>query len=355
MRPWDISITHRCVPWGEGWEADVRQAFAAVGWTVTSIGPTGSSTHVEEDYLALTSSSKEFDPAVLMDVLSQLGVHRVDFIEQDGDRFTTRSWTAVIDERWWNRCTDPRALLREAVPRSAPDGSHTFKNYENWNRKFWLCACAAGRFCTRRFKGRVSPVFDALERFADGTASETELCAARDTHLANDPQDPWPFASPVSPYPYPFEDKDISGSPSFVFCKHADSFACAIVCQAFDELRQIPVNTSPEGGRFTPQDPAEFERLTTAAKAALVPLVRDILGNPFRPVSLDPTWLTWRGGLVVSMTQRMYNSRDFTDMPILADPLEEAGCQDQDILAHCRSGGEHVKGCWVVDLLLGKT
>jgi hypothetical protein len=87
----------------------------------------------------------------------------------------------------------------------------------------------------------------------------------------------------------------------------------------------------------------------------LVGLVRDIFGPlPFRPITINPAWLTWHGGLLVSMAQRMYDSRDFSDMPVLADAVEEAACQDQDILGHCRSGGEHVRGCWVVDLLLGK-
>jgi hypothetical protein len=84
--------------------------------------------------------------------------------------------------------------------------------------------------------------------------------------------------------------------------------------------------------------------------------LRDLFGPlPFRPVILDPSWLIWHGGLVVSMARRMYDRRDFSDMSVLADALEEAGCQDQDILGHCRSGGEHVRGCWVVDLTLGKT
>jgi len=65
--------------------------------------------------------------------------------------------------------------------------------------------------------------------------------------------------------------------------------------------------------------------------------------------------LEWHGGLLASMARRMYDSRDFSDLPVLADALEEAGCQDQDILGHCRSGGEHVRGCWVIDLLLGKS
>jgi hypothetical protein len=83
-------------------------------------------------------------------------------------------------------------------------------------------------------------------------------------------------------------------------------------------------------------------------------LLHDIFGNPFRPASLDPTWLAWHDGLLVSMARQMYESRDFTDMPVLADALEDAGCTDQDILGHLRGAGPHVRGCWVVDLCLGK-
>jgi hypothetical protein len=86
-----------------------------------------------------------------------------------------------------------------------------------------------------------------------------------------------------------------------------------------------------------------------------VGLLRDIFGNPFRPITPVPAWLTWHDGLLASMARRMYDSRDFSDMPVLADALEEAGCQDQNILGHCRSGGQHVRGCWVVDLVLGKS
>jgi hypothetical protein len=83
-------------------------------------------------------------------------------------------------------------------------------------------------------------------------------------------------------------------------------------------------------------------------------LARDIFGNIFYPVTIFPFWFSWHGGLPVAMAQRMYDSRDFTDMPVLADALEEAGCQDSDILGHCRMTREHVRGCWVVDLMLGK-
>jgi hypothetical protein len=69
---------------------------------------------------------------------------------------------------------------------------------------------------------------------------------------------------------------------------------------------------------------------------------------------IEPSWLTWHSGLLVSIARQTYASRDFLDMPILADALEEAGCTNQEILAHSRSGGEHARGCWVVDLVLGK-
>jgi hypothetical protein len=80
-------------------------------------------------------------------------------------------------------------------------------------------------------------------------------------------------------------------------------------------------------------------------------LLRDILGNPFRPVTVDPAWLT---STVVSLAQGIYEDRAFDRLPILADALEDAGCTQVDMLNHCRQPGEHVRGCWPVDLLLGK-
>jgi hypothetical protein len=83
-------------------------------------------------------------------------------------------------------------------------------------------------------------------------------------------------------------------------------------------------------------------------------LLRDIFGNPFRPIAINSALLAWNDGTVQKIAQGIYDKRAFDLMLILADALEEAGCTEQDILAHCRSGGEHVRGCWVVDLLLGK-
>jgi hypothetical protein len=80
-------------------------------------------------------------------------------------------------------------------------------------------------------------------------------------------------------------------------------------------------------------------------------LLRDIVGNPFRPVTLNPAWRTSN---VTALAQSIYDDRAFDRLPILADALEDAGCDNADILNHCRQPGEHVRGCWVVDLVLGK-
>lgn len=80
-------------------------------------------------------------------------------------------------------------------------------------------------------------------------------------------------------------------------------------------------------------------------------ILHELFGNPFRPVVFDPTWQTTTA---VTIAHTMYDSRDFSPMPLLADALQDAGCGNEDILNHCRSGGPHVRGCWVVDLILGK-
>jgi hypothetical protein len=81
-------------------------------------------------------------------------------------------------------------------------------------------------------------------------------------------------------------------------------------------------------------------------------LIRHIFGPlPFRSVLLDPAWQT---STVTTLAQAIYDDRAFDRLPILADALEEAGCANADVLNHCRSDGPHVRGCWVIDLLLGK-
>lgn len=107
-----------------------------------------------------------------------------------------------------------------------------------------------------------------------------------------------------------------------------------------------------------PADP----RLGDSEKKAWCDLVRDIFGpRPFKPLTVDPSVLRWNDRAVVKLAQAAYDNRhpkrgtlDNIRLAVLADALEEAGCADQEILSHCRSRNDHVRGCWVIDLLLGK-
>jgi hypothetical protein len=81
-------------------------------------------------------------------------------------------------------------------------------------------------------------------------------------------------------------------------------------------------------------------------------LVRDVFGNPFRPVTLDRSWLT---PTVLALARSTYDNRAFDHLPILADALEDAGCSDAVILDHLRGPGPHVRGCFALDLVVGKS
>lgn len=89
------------------------------------------------------------------------------------------------------------------------------------------------------------------------------------------------------------------------------------------------------------------ERFATQAS-----ILRDIFGNPFRLVTADRRWLT---SAVLDVAQATYDERCFDRLPILADALQDAGCDDEVVLTHCRNGRVHARGCWVVDMVLGKS
>ena len=103
--------------------------------------------------------------------------------------------------------------------------------------------------------------------------------------------------------------------------------------------------------------PPNADRLTWEAISARhlrdsADLLRDIFGNPFRPAAQDPAWRT---ETVLALARGIYEERAFDRMPILADALQDAGCTSEDVLGHCRDAKQvHVRGCWVVDLVLGK-
>lgn len=109
-----------------------------------------------------------------------------------------------------------------------------------------------------------------------------------------------------------------------------------------------------------------FEEASAVVRAAalqLVPerqhslssLLNDLTGHLGQPVTLRPSWLHRNGGIVVVLARAIYAEQSFADLPMLADALEEAGCDNAVALDHCRRPGEHARGCWVLDLLLNKS
>ena len=112
---------------------------------------------------------------------------------------------------------------------------------------------------------------------------------------------------------------------------------------------QQPVGMSDAQERR--EEDAARERAEDHESQQLRSLLRCVAGNPFKPTVLSPHWLT---PAVTQLAASIYELRAFDRMPLLGDALEEAGCSDEAVLKHCRSGGEHVRGCHVVDLILGK-
>jgi hypothetical protein len=108
---------------------------------------------------------------------------------------------------------------------------------------------------------------------------------------------------------------------------------------------------------------AELRRASASEEEASVQLglLRDVVGIPCRRISLEPSLLRWNDGVIAKLALSAYSGRFLPEgtlasslLAILADALEEAGCTDADILGHLRGPGPHVRGCWPVDLCLGK-
>jgi hypothetical protein len=96
---------------------------------------------------------------------------------------------------------------------------------------------------------------------------------------------------------------------------------------------------------------------------SVVQELNTVVGNRTCPAQrrVDPSWLTWAGGTIPRLARTIYEERDVPSghldaarLAVLADALEEAGCDNKEVLEHCREAGPHTRGCWPVDLILGK-
>jgi hypothetical protein len=232
------------------------------------------------------------------------------------------------------------------------------------DRKLRLCACACVRHIWHLLPDERSRTAVAVaERFAEGVASEEERAAAR------------LVASEVSKAAFDAtasflheEDGEPIHLPGFhtAAATSAAAYAASYTTLSPAQLTKAVACMGAERGfvaigidgaaravyHATAQEDAFAANSALKGEvAAQCHLLRDIFGSPFRPVAPAPAW---NDDAVRKMAQATYDGRAFDRLPLLADALEDAGCTSADILAHCRGPGPHVRGCWVVDLLLGK-
>jgi hypothetical protein len=218
------------------------------------------------------------------------------------------------------------------------------------------------------------------EAFADGAGTAEELeAAANAIPIGN------PFADYADEGVYTSEEEIIQEAAAELACATADGQAASaahnawlVVAElaaqrayfraenaeagerAYDAARANGASHEAAWGagdeaRFGPAEAAK-EEARAAADAEVCRLLRDVFGNPFRPAPPpDPAWLSWDGGLVPRLARSIYDGHRFEGLPVLADALEEAGCADEAVLSHLRQPGEHARGCWVLDLLLGRS
>ena len=191
-------------------------------------------------------------------------------------------------------------------------------------RKLRLFACGCCRLAWKTIPNkRLRDAVQTAERFADGTASAAELAAARAgvERLASD----------RGPY----------GKSSTRVRVAVDMAIATTEPGPYEAAHAMTATEAPLAGAM-PESEAE---------AYVCDLFRCVFGNPFRPAALPKGWRT---ADVLGLARAIYEDRAFDRLPLLADALMDAGCGDDQVLGHCRGAGPHVRGCWVVDLVLGK-
>ena len=236
-----------------------------------------------------------------------------------------------MTESEWLGCADPTPLLE-------------FLRGKASERKLRLFACA----CCRRVShlmsdSRAFHAMDVAERAAEGGVSEEETEPARlanfDLYYEVKPDGTWDNRAGYA------QAAHLAQAVNHAWSSGAADWAASFASHGL----------AYEAGRYETTAWTAAQRAESAAQSTLL---RDVFGNPSLPVSVHPVQLT---PTVLSLAQAAYEERimpsdelDPARLAVLSDALEEAGCDDADILNHLRSSEPHVRGCWAVDLLLGK-
>lgn len=192
-------------------------------------------------------------------------------------------------------------------------------------RKLRLFACACCRVVWELLPDeRLRDAVRVAERFADGLATKDELAAAR-AAIESLSYDQGQFG------------RSLTGVRVAIDMAIATTYP-----RAYDAAFSMTAYMTPLAGVMGSE----------SADAYLCGLFRCLFGNPFRPAAIDPRWRT---STVLGLARAIDEGRTYDRLPILADALEDAECDDDALLAHCRDGGPHARGCWAIDGVLAAT
>lgn len=244
-----------------------------------------------------------------------------------------------MTEAEWLVCTDSSAMVC-FLHRKARRG-------KQWasDRKYRLFFCAR---CRKEWKAltdkRSRRAVDIAERFADGLVDTAKLKDAEEAAKAATAD--------------AFAGKDVDAQNASLLAHwstypDSERRACEEVGCAddYDCWWEEQAADFPDP-KATSRQLAILQIARKLERGHHAELLHDLLGNPFRPIRINKPWLTPK---VVTLAQTMYKRRVFERMKDLGDSLEEVGCKEKGVLDHCRQpGAVHVRGCWVVDLVLGK-
>ena len=229
-----------------------------------------------------------------------------------------------MTEAEWQGGGDPQALLAYAAGKLSERKLRLF-----------ACSCVRRHWDQLRHDARPRAAVEVSERFADGLATADELEAARQAAEVAALDAPF-FSGPA------YLAAGAAAQDSAEQAAHGVMLAC----------HQMAVRAGAyEGVPGMDEQQAQKEAAAWEDRAQCAAL-RDVAGNLFRPVPLDPAWLARAGGATLLLARLIYENNQFADLPFLADALLDAACGDEALLAHCRTPGVHRRGCWAVDLLL---
>jgi hypothetical protein len=257
----------------------------------------------------------------------------------------------MTESDWWS-CQEPQKMLL-ALRASG-------KLSERKGRLFAVAACR--RLWHLLTDERSRQGVEVAEQCADGLADPQALRGAYQTA--------WAAAKELMTSSCPAAALDVADDADLMYGMRDEGLAAPASCAAAyapspdpadcDRVAYYAAHAQYQAASLLPlwDDIARRDAARRAELLAQAALLRDIFGPlPFRPVTLHPSARTWNDGCIVQLATSIYDGRDFSPvrMGVLADALEEAGVSDAEVLGHCRDRqAVHVRGCWLIDLLLLK-